>query len=82
MCINVYMRHINLSLIKQDQNLIIARGKFSVELRKQSTYDIFILHFRTSFRTTEVDYRQKLHRKDYGKRDQIPHPAPSLSSIP
>ena len=30
---------------EQDQNLIIARGKF------------FILHFRTSFRTTEVDYR-------------------------
>ena len=24
---------------------------------RQSTYDIFILHFRTSIRTTEVDYR-------------------------
>ena len=33
-----------------------TRSKFDHSLR-QSTWDILILHFRTSFRTTEVDYR-------------------------
>ena len=33
-----------------------TRSKFDLSSR-QSTWDIFILHFCTSFRTTEVDYR-------------------------